>query len=506
MYLGKSVSAFLLAKCLEDVDCMTFIMPHDGYHYPLSSLRLFADPEDAVYRRGAPDTFDPAHLQRDLVRIRSSNEDFITIPAFDHAKGDPEPNRHAFNRHQHNVVICEGLYLLHDADGWESIADNFDSKVYMESDIDACIERLKIRNQCIPGYTHEEILERCESVDRVNAMTVQRSRTRADITVGSAAATEATGAATLSVLPVPMIVLEITPEEPTMRHSLTALSLKDVDLMTEQTGDWALDITSRPLTRGDSFWKNDPDTATRSRANYVAASDYESVAPAAANLGSWEPQAAAKILEGIKKQVNGQVGRPYMISLVGIPGSGKTVSAFLLASLLEKHGFNTMIMPHDGYHYTLEYLKTFPDADDVLWRRGAADTFDAHALLRDLKRIKDGTEELIMLPAFDHSRADPEADTHAFNRHQHQIVLCEGLWLLHDQDGWDEIPGVFDFSIFMDSDVDICIERVKIRNKCIPGYTAEQIELRCDEVDRVNAHAVMRSKGRADWVVDSVAN
>lgn len=158
-----------------------------------------------------------------------------------------------------------------------------------------------------------------------------------------------------------------------------------------------------------------------------------------------------------------------------------------------------------GYHYPLDYLKTFPDADDFLYRRGAPDTFDPRALLRDLDRVKNGDEDVIKLPAFDHAKADPEPDTHIFDRNHHKIVLCEGLYLLHDQDGWEDIAGMFDYTIFMNSDLDICIERVKIRNQCIPGYTPEEIEERCDKVDRVNAMTVLRSKTRADVIVDSTA-
>jgi pantothenate kinase len=126
-------------------------------------------------------------------------------------------------------------------------------------------------------------------------------------------------------------------------------------------------------------------------------------------------------------------------------------------------------------------------------------------LHRDLTRIKDGTEELIKLPAFDHSRADPEPDTHAFDRNRHKVVLCEGLWLLHDKDGWEDIAGLFDFTIYIECDIDVCIERVKIRNLCIPGYTPEEIQVRCEMVDRVNAELVAKSKSRADLIVGTVS-
>jgi len=43
----------------------------------------------------------------------------------------------------------------------------------------------------------------------------------------------------------------------------------------------------------------------------------------------------------------------------------------MLANLLEEKGFETMILPHDGYHYPLDYLRNFPKADELVYRRGA---------------------------------------------------------------------------------------------------------------------------------------
>ena len=105
--------------------------------------------QDAVYRRGAPDTFHAEGLKRDLERIRCGDECKVALPGFDHARGDPEEAAHQFCRDSHNVVICEGLYLLHDQDGWEEIKNLFDLTVYVDADLDVCIERLKTRNKCI---------------------------------------------------------------------------------------------------------------------------------------------------------------------------------------------------------------------------------------------------------------------------------------------------------------------------------------------------------------------
>jgi pantothenate kinase len=271
---GKSTSALILAKQHEDAGVKCMVMSHDGYHYPLLTLKLFPDAKDAVYRHGAPDTFDPAALLRDLHRIKSGDEELITIPAFDHENGDPEPDRHVFDRNQHDVVICEGLYLLHNRYGWEGVCKFFDLTIFLNSDVDVCIERVKIRNRCIPGtpmteegdlmsnrptliflysslgYTPEEIDTRCEKVDRVNAMTVMQSKNRADIVVDSLAARP----------PVNVSVQHSREfsEELTMQRTLTALSLRDIDLVDIEENDttladWALNISSR-RPRDDPAW------------------------------------------------------------------------------------------------------------------------------------------------------------------------------------------------------------------------------------------------------------
>jgi len=114
---------------------------------------------------------------------------------------------------------------------------------------------------------------------------------------------------------------------------------------------------------------------------------------------------------------------------------------------------------------------------------------------------------VVKVPGFDHAAGDPEADAYTFSRSTHKVVICEGLYLLHDEDGWESFAKsqLFDLSIFVKADVDSCIGRLKIRNKCIPGYTPEEIDIRCDKVDRTNALIVERSQKNADIVVQSVA-
>lgn len=195
--------------------------------------------------------------------------------------------------------------------------------------------------------------------------------------------------------------------------------------------------------------------------------------------------------------------RPFIVGVIGIPGSGKSTSCSILTGLLRDLG--SMLMPLDGYHHTKDALTKFPDPKDALYRRGAPDTFDAQSITSDLERIKYGSDEIVTIPDWDHAVADPRPHAYSFQRSKHRVVICEGLYLLHDSDGWETVESYCDMTIFVNANVDVCVERLKIRNKCIPGYTPEEIEIRCDTVDRANAMTVMASQTRATLIVESAA-
>ena len=53
--------------------------------------------------------------------------------------------------------------------------------------------------------------------------------------------------------------------------------------------------------------------------------------------------------------------------------------------------------------------------------------------------------------------------------HTHIHIYCMTSMVRLDTEEWAGLPALYDLKIFVDSDVEKCIERIKIRNRCIPG-------------------------------------
>ena len=157
---------------------------------------------------------------------------------------------------------------------------------------------------------------------------------------------------------------------------------------------------------------------------------------------TWEPQIAgviSKMVEDNKKAGN---TRPTMVGVVGMPGSGKTTSSNILASILEEtHNISCKVLPMDGYHFSMVQLRAMENPDDVIYRRGAPDTFDASALRNDLLKIRNGDDDVVAIPGFDHEIGDPTPNQHIFERKNQVVVIVEGLYLLHEDErlGWNGI-------------------------------------------------------------------
>ena len=95
-------------------------------------------------------------------------------------------------------------------------------------------------------------------------------------------------------------------------------------------------------------------------------------------------------------------GKPLLVAIAGMPGSGKSRISQILLRLLQP---DCLVVQMDGYHTKLSDLQSRPDAADAVYRRGAPDTFEVSSLREALKRVKAG-ESSVKFPAFDHAAPD----------------------------------------------------------------------------------------------------
>jgi pantothenate kinase len=187
--------------------------------------------------------------------------------------------------------------------------------------------------------------------------------------------------------------------------------------------------------------------------------------------------------------------------LAGVPGSGKTTLAARLAEEVNaRTAPNTLVaLGMDGFHLTKAELRQFPNAAEAFARRGAPWTFDTNALYQRLHllRAMAGIAD-ISWPGFEHEVGDP-VEGASMVPASARLVIVEGLYLLHHADTWEAISQIFDERWYVDTPLEIALERLALRHMQAWGMTRDQAEHRIATSDRLNAELVRDSARFADW-------
>jgi pantothenate kinase len=198
-------------------------------------------------------------------------------------------------------------------------------------------------------------------------------------------------------------------------------------------------------------------------------------------------------------------GKParWIVGMAGVPGSGKsTLAARLTAEVNALAGPDTMIaLGMDGFHLPKVELSRMPDPEAAFARRGAPWTFAPDALRQRLQALRENAgREAVPWPDFQHEIGDPvEAAQNV--PPETQLILVEGLYLLHPADGWQAISPLFDERWYLDTPVEIAMERLARRHMRAWGWTRADAESRIAANDRLNAEIVAASRPFADWRV-----
>lgn len=88
---------------------------------------------------------------------------------------------------------------------------------------------------------------------------------------------------------------------------------------------------------------------------------------------------------------------------------------------------------------------------------------------------------------------------------RHKIVIVEGNYLYLDEDKWNLIRELFDERWYLEVDLNVAMERVRLRH-IDTGLTDEQALERCETNDKINSYDIINSKHYANRIIKSVDN
>ncbi|KAJ5133956.1 Phosphoribulokinase/uridine kinase [Penicillium atrosanguineum] len=204
-----------------------------------------------------------------------------------------------------------------------------------------------------------------------------------------------------------------------------------------------------------------------------------------------------------------------MIAISGIPGSGKTELASMVANRINTL-YNTenpnavpiaISLPMDGYHLTRAQLAAMPDPVYAAARRGAAFTFDGHkflALVHSLRESLTTKVDSIYAPSFDHAVKDPVDDDIPIPATS-RVVFFEGNYLSLNKEPWSQAAKLMDELWFVDVDFEIARKRL-IRRHVKAGIARdeEEADKRARENDLINGREIVDNRLVVQEVVSSI--
>lgn len=189
-------------------------------------------------------------------------------------------------------------------------------------------------------------------------------------------------------------------------------------------------------------------------------------------------------------------GRRRIVALAGAPGSGKSTLAEAAVALLNtRHPGSAALVPMDGYHLDNAVL----DTRGLRAVKGAAQTFDADGLLRDLQRIR-AADRAVLVPVFDRAidlarAAAREVPVGA------GVILVEGNWLLLDAPPWSALAPLFDLTAMLRVP-EPELERRLVARWLAHGHDPAAARARALANDLPNGRLVMAGSRPADLVLD----
>jgi uridine kinase len=152
--------------------------------------------------------------------------------------------------------------------------------------------------------------------------------------------------------------------------------------------------------------------------------------------------------------------RPILLGIAGCSGSGKTTLARELANQL-----SATLFPLDLYYRDLSHLSPEERHHQNF---DSPESLESELFIAHIRALAAG--ETIQRPVYDfvaHSRVAGAFDAISPSK----FVIVEGILALH----YDELPPLYDFSIYVDAPNEVCLNRRIYRDMLERGRTEQSV-------------------------------
>ncbi|MCA0277569.1 MAG: nucleoside triphosphate hydrolase [Proteobacteria bacterium] len=179
----------------------------------------------------------------------------------------------------------------------------------------------------------------------------------------------------------------------------------------------------------------------------------------------------------------------FVVGIAGPPGSGKSTLSAALHDVLPDGA--AAVVPMDGFHFDDSVL----DRRGLRARKGAPETFDFAGFEVLLRRLK-AAEPDVAIPVFDRSIELSRAAADVVSADV-KFILVEGNYLLLDEDPWQRLAPLFDFTIFVNSPREE-LERRLVERWREHGRSDADARNWIDTNDMPNIDRVLHARRKAD--------
>jgi pantothenate kinase len=204
-------------------------------------------------------------------------------------------------------------------------------------------------------------------------------------------------------------------------------------------------------------------------------------------------------LEDVVRRATDLAARPgrSLLGITGPPGAGKSTLTELLMSRLNASGGHGPVghLPMDGFHLADAQLVRLGRRD----RKGAPDTFDVDGYVTALRRLVDQPEAALFAPGFERDLEEPIAAALVIEPSS-SLVITEGNYLLHDQDGWEQVRPLLAEVWYVDLDPQLRLDRLIRRHERF-GKSADSAREWVERSDETNARLVESTREAADLTI-----